>query len=325
MILGGRPARRGRAGLLARPTRRCTAARRSPALVGARGAHGAVDPVVAASGGLVGRDQPHARLRGRLRGRDRGRAARSRAAGRRCCTACCSRSRSCACTGSRRRSRPGWLAEDEIYARLREPYGYWNAVGVTAAMGDPALPVARHARRGRRWSNGARLSAARPADRDDAAELLARQHHRRRRRASRCGSRSCRCGCDARRAAARRARRAALVTAWAFGQSALTDDRVALAEREDAGIEFGLILLGMALAAVRRRPADRAARARRSRCRERTRRTLGQARARLAGRRAADRAGRPRVQRPRDRRHGLGPLGRPHQRGADAAERSRAG
>ena len=40
---------------------------------------------------------------------------------------------------------PGWLAEDEIYARLREPYGYWNAVGVTAAMGDPALPVARHA------------------------------------------------------------------------------------------------------------------------------------------------------------------------------------
>ena len=32
---------------------------------------------------------------------------------------------------------PGWLAKDEIYARLREPYGYWNAVGVTAAMGIP--------------------------------------------------------------------------------------------------------------------------------------------------------------------------------------------
>ena len=40
---------------------------------------------------------------------------------------------------------------------------------------------------------------------------------------------------------------AALVTAWAFSQSALTDDRVALAEREDAGIEFGLILLVMAV------------------------------------------------------------------------------
>ena len=32
---------------------------------------------------------------------------------------------------------PAWLAEDEIYGRLREPYGYWNAVGVTAAMGMP--------------------------------------------------------------------------------------------------------------------------------------------------------------------------------------------
>ena len=32
---------------------------------------------------------------------------------------------------------PGWLASDEIYARLREPYGYWNAVGLTAAMGIP--------------------------------------------------------------------------------------------------------------------------------------------------------------------------------------------
>ena len=51
---------------------------------------------------------------------------------------------------------PGWLAEDEVYARLREPYGYWNAVGVTAAMGDPDLPVARHARRARA-AQGARL------------------------------------------------------------------------------------------------------------------------------------------------------------------------
>ena len=34
---------------------------------------------------------------------------------------------------------PAELAEDETYARLREPYGYWNAVGLTAAMG---LPIA---------------------------------------------------------------------------------------------------------------------------------------------------------------------------------------
>ncbi len=30
---------------------------------------------------------------------------------------------------------PGALAADESYARLREPFGYWNAVGLTAALG----------------------------------------------------------------------------------------------------------------------------------------------------------------------------------------------
>jgi tetratricopeptide (TPR) repeat protein len=38
---------------------------------------------------------------------------------------------------------------------------------------------------------------------------------------------------------------AALVAAWAFSQSALTDDRVTLARREDVGVEFGLALLVM--------------------------------------------------------------------------------
>jgi hypothetical protein len=32
---------------------------------------------------------------------------------------------------------PGALASDEVYARLREPFGYWNAVGLTAALGVP--------------------------------------------------------------------------------------------------------------------------------------------------------------------------------------------
>ena len=32
---------------------------------------------------------------------------------------------------------PGTLAADEVYARLREPFGYWNAVGLTAALGVP--------------------------------------------------------------------------------------------------------------------------------------------------------------------------------------------
>ena len=104
---------------------------------------------------------------------------------------------------------PGWLAEDEIYARLREPYGYWNAVGVTAAMGDAALPVARHARRAPALRDGARLSAARAADRDDAAELLARQHPRRARRRRDLARARAAAAEDAGRAAAGRCRRGA--------------------------------------------------------------------------------------------------------------------
>ena len=84
---------------------------------------------------------------------------------------------------------------------------------------------------------------------------------------------------------------AALVTAWAFSQSALTDDRVALADREDAGIEFGLILLGDDRAAARRRRADRAPRARAPAAGAHAPHAR-QAGARLARRRAADRAGR---------------------------------
>jgi hypothetical protein len=34
---------------------------------------------------------------------------------------------------------PGPLAEDEIYARLRAPFDYWNSVGLTAALGIVAL------------------------------------------------------------------------------------------------------------------------------------------------------------------------------------------
>jgi hypothetical protein len=33
---------------------------------------------------------------------------------------------------------PGALAADEEYARLREPFDYWNAIGLTAALGVPA-------------------------------------------------------------------------------------------------------------------------------------------------------------------------------------------
>ena len=34
---------------------------------------------------------------------------------------------------------PEWLAEDESVARLRSPFGYWNAVGLMAALGVPPM------------------------------------------------------------------------------------------------------------------------------------------------------------------------------------------
>ncbi len=34
---------------------------------------------------------------------------------------------------------PEWLAEEETYARLRAPFGYWNSVGLMAALGIPPL------------------------------------------------------------------------------------------------------------------------------------------------------------------------------------------
>jgi tetratricopeptide (TPR) repeat protein len=167
---------------------------------------------------------------------------------------------------------PGWLAEDEIYGRLREPYGYWNAVGITAAMGiplclwlgtrpGPAAPAAlAHPLLGLlivtmllSFSRGSILAALAavaiwlivvPCRLKTLAVLLPA------------------------------AAGAALVTVWAFGNSALTDDRIPLTRREDAGVEFGLALLGMTVlllvagVLIERRARERP-------LPERTRRTLG--------------------------------------------------
>src|SRR4051812_45629660 len=137
---------------------------------------------------------------------------------------------------------PGWLASDEVYARLREPYGYWNAVGVTAAMAIPLCLWLGTRDGGRRPSSVAAypllalffvtilLSFSRGsilAGLVGIALWLAIVPLRLRSLALLATS----------------AAAAALVTAWAFSRSALTDDRIALAARKDAGIELGLILL----------------------------------------------------------------------------------
>ena len=167
---------------------------------------------------------------------------------------------------------PGWLAEDEIYGRLREPYGYWNAVGITAAMGiplclwlgtrpGPVLPAAlAHPLLGLlivtmllSFSRGSILAAL-----VAVAIWLAVVPQRLKTLAVLLPA----------------AAGAALVTVWAFGNSALTDDRVPLARREDAGVEFGLALLGMTVlllvagVLIERRARERP-------LPERTRRTLG--------------------------------------------------
>ncbi len=139
---------------------------------------------------------------------------------------------------------PGWLAEDEVYARLREPYGYWNAVGVTAAMGVPIclwLGTGEAAPRIRALAYPALgilivtmlLSFSRGSILAAAAGIALWLALVPRRLATLAVLLPAVAG-------------AGIVTAWAFSQSALTDDRVVLAEREDAGILFGAILVVMA-------------------------------------------------------------------------------
>lgn len=139
---------------------------------------------------------------------------------------------------------PGALSPDEIYARLREPFGYWNSVGLAAALGVPGCLWLGTRRAGHQalnalaypalgllvltmllsFSRGAVLAAV-----AGAAFWLA--------------------------TVPRRLRAAVLliagvagggvIAAWAFGQGALTDDRVPLALRNTAGLQLGLLVVVM--------------------------------------------------------------------------------
>ena len=63
--------------------------------------------------------------------------------------------------------------------RLREPYGYWNAVGVTAAMAMPLCLWLGTREAGRRLVNALAWPLLGLLHRHDAPELLARKHRRR--------------------------------------------------------------------------------------------------------------------------------------------------
>jgi tetratricopeptide (TPR) repeat protein len=139
---------------------------------------------------------------------------------------------------------PGALNPDEVYARLREPFGYWNSVGLAAALGVPGCLWLGTRRTGHQalnalaypalgllvltmllaYSRGAVLAAAL-----GAAFWIATVPRRLRAAAVLIAG----------------AGGGGLIAAWAFGQNALTDDRVPVDLRDQAGLQLGLLLVAM--------------------------------------------------------------------------------
>ena len=178
---------------------------------------------------------------------------------------------------------PGSLNPDEIYARLREPFGYWNAVGLMAAAAGPACLWL-----GARRSGHAAVSAlAYPALGLLIVALLLAY--------SRGALLALAVGCALWFAVvplrlrgvavlATSAFCGGLVAFWAFASNPLSTDNVVLADRASAGHELGIALvamlvvllvagLGIGFASAQRAPvargapAGRRARARRARAR----------------------------------------------------------
>ena len=152
---------------------------------------------------------------------------------------------------------PGALAPDETYARLREPFGYWNAVGLMAALGIPGcLWLGRGARATRRSTR----SPTRPAASCSSRSCWPT-------RAARCWPRSWAArfwfavvplrlrgvGGPARRARSARC----CVAAWAFSQDALSKDQVAARPAHDHGPRAGRRARRDGPRAGRRRPGGR--------------------------------------------------------------------
>jgi O-antigen ligase len=139
---------------------------------------------------------------------------------------------------------PGALNPDEIFARLREPFGYWNSVGLAAALGVPGCLWLGTRRSGHEalnalaypalgllvltmalsFSRGAVLAAAL-----GAAFWFATVPRRLR------GAAVLIAGVAG----------GAIMALWAFSQNALTDDRVPVDLRNQAGLQLGLLVLVM--------------------------------------------------------------------------------
>jgi tetratricopeptide (TPR) repeat protein len=139
---------------------------------------------------------------------------------------------------------PSSLAPDETYARLREPFAYWNSVGLMAALGvPPMLWLAA-----RRTGHAAANALAWPAIGVLLVAMMLSY--------SRGALVALVVGVGlwflivplrlrATVALAAGVLGAAPVVAWAFSQDGLTTDRAPIAARVDAGHEFGALLLLM--------------------------------------------------------------------------------
>jgi hypothetical protein len=139
---------------------------------------------------------------------------------------------------------PSELNADEIYARLREPYGYWNAVGLTAALGVPAclwLGARRH-------GHAALNALAYPALGVFILTMLL-AYSRGSLLAAVLGSALWFVVVPLRLRGvvvlATAAAGAVVVALWVFAQESLTEDRVPIGLQDSAGQELGLALLGM--------------------------------------------------------------------------------
>lgn len=141
---------------------------------------------------------------------------------------------------------PAWLASAETYGRLREPYEYWNAVGLTAAL---ALPSAVWLG-ARRDGHSGLAALAYPATGVLVLTILLAY--------SRGSVLAAACGLALWFAVVPLRLRSALVLApsvivgslaawWAFGQDGLSKDQVALALRSNAGTELGVLVAALVL------------------------------------------------------------------------------
>jgi O-antigen ligase len=139
---------------------------------------------------------------------------------------------------------PGALNPDEVYARLREPFGYWNAIGLMAALGAPGCLWLG----ARRDGHAAINALAYPALGLMILTLLLAY--------SRGGLLALLIGLGLWFALvplrlrgvavlATSATGALLIAIWAFAQDGLSKDRMPIDQRASAGHELGLLLIVM--------------------------------------------------------------------------------